>query len=225
MILNLDENDALDFPDLIKYNHLFGNLVAVGGDLSTKRLIKAYKLGIFPWFSTNDPIMWWSPLQRAVLYLDDFYCSKSLQKTIKRSTFDCKINSNFAAVIKQCAIAKRGQAKPETWITANIIKAYIKLHKMGYAHCVESYYKGQLAGGLYGISMGRVFCGESMFAHKTDASKVAMHYLVQHLKQRNFAFIDCQVLNQHTCSLGAKEIPRLEFLQALQQNYSTQNCL
>lgn len=187
-------------------------IVAWGGDLSPARLIQAYKNGIFPWYNKEDPILWWSPNPRLIMELDDFKLSKSLKKSIKK--FNYKFDTNFENVVRMCATIKRAD-DTGTWIQDEIIQAYTKLHQMGIAHSVESYYKGELVGGLYGIVVGKVFCGESMFAKKTDASKAAYATLVKHLKHWGYDFIDCQVPTQHLKSLGAKEITRDEFLQKL----------
>lgn len=182
-------------------------IVAYGGDLSPSRLLKAYREGIFPWFSEGDPIIWWSPNPRFILELDELKISKSLKKSLKK--FEVRFNTNFERVIDSCS----GRSK--TWITPAMREAYIELFNLGHAMSVESYFEDELVGGLYGVIVGRVFCGESMFSHKNDASKVALAILVQELKNRDFDFIDAQVYTPHLASLGAKEIDRGLFLERL----------
>lgn len=187
-------------------------IVAWGGDLNPKRLQIAYQNGIFPWYSKGDPILWWSPDPRFIMELDDFKLSKSLKKSMKKFTY--KIDSAFKEVITACATIKRAD-DAGTWIQKEIIQAYTQLHELNIAHSVESYLDGELVGGLYGVVVGKVFCGESMFAKKSDASKAAYAVLVKHLKYWGYEFIDCQVPTQHLKSLGAKEINRKEFLKRL----------
>jgi leucyl/phenylalanyl-tRNA---protein transferase len=190
-------------------------LLAVGGDLSKERLLEAYRLGIFPWYSEDQPILWWSPDPRLVLDLKDFKISRSLRKTLKRGIFQVTFDHAFEEVIRACAVVPR-EAQNGTWITDEMEKAYIKLHGLGYAHSVESWFGGKLAGGLYGVSLGKCFFGESMFHLKTDASKVALATLVEKLKSWDFHFIDSQMTTEHMLSLGAKELPRRIFLKRLQ---------
>ncbi len=190
-------------------------LLAVGGDLSKERLLEAYRLGIFPWYSEDQPILWWSPDPRLVLDLKDFKISRSLRKTLKRGIFQITFDHAFEEVIRACASVPR-EAQNGTWITDEMEKAYIKLHGLGYAHSVESWFGGKLAGGLYGVSLGKCFFGESMFHLKTDASKVALATLVEKLKSWDFHFIDSQMTTEHMLSLGAKELPRRIFLKRLQ---------
>jgi leucyl/phenylalanyl-tRNA--protein transferase len=190
-------------------------LLAVGGDLSNERLLEAYRLGIFPWYSEDQPILWWSPDPRLVLDLKDFKISRSLRKTLKRGIFQITFDHAFEEVIRSCASVPR-EAQNGTWITDEMEKAYIKLHGLGYAHSVESWFGGKLAGGLYGVSLGKCFFGESMFHLKTDASKVALATLVETLKSWDFHFIDSQMTTEHMLSLGAKELPRRIFLKRLQ---------
>jgi len=190
-------------------------LLAVGGDLSKERLLAAYRLGIFPWYSEDQPILWWSPDPRLVLDLKDFKISRSLRKTLKRGIFQVTFDHAFEEVIRACAVVPR-EAQNGTWITDEMEKAYIKLHGLGYAHSVESWFGGKLAGGLYGVSLGKCFFGESMFHLKTDASKVALATLVEKLKSWDFHFIDSQMTTEHMLSLGAKELPRRIFLKRLQ---------
>ncbi|HVO91862.1 MAG TPA: leucyl/phenylalanyl-tRNA--protein transferase [Terriglobales bacterium] len=189
-------------------------LLAVGGDLSSERLLEAYRAGIFPWYSDEQPILWWSPDPRLVLQLDDFKLSRSLRKTLRRKAFKVTFDRVFEEVIAACAtVAREGQSG--TWITPEMEQAYIELHGLGYAHSVESWFDGQLVGGLYGVSLGRAFFGESMFHRKTDGSKVALATLVEKLRGWEFHFIDSQMTTDHMVGLGAKEISRRIFLKQL----------
>jgi leucyl/phenylalanyl-tRNA--protein transferase len=190
-------------------------LLAVGGDLSNERLLEAYRLGIFPWYSDDQPILWWSPDPRLVLDLNDFKISRSLRKTLKREVFQVTLDHAFEEVIRACAVVPR-EAQNGTWITNEMLKAYVNLHGLGYAHSVESWFGGKLAGGLYGVSLGKCFFGESMFHLKTDASKVALATLVEKLRSWDFHFIDSQMTTEHMLKLGAKELPRRIFLKRLQ---------
>lgn len=202
--------NTISFPDPRHANK--DGIVAWGGDLHPLRLLNAYKVGIFPWYSSSDPILWWSPTPRLIMELDDFKPSRSLKKSMKKFTY--KIDSNFKEVISRCASTTRSNQEG-TWINNDIIDAYAILNQMGYAHSIESYKDGILVGGLYGVAIGKVFCGESMFAEVTDASKSAYAVLVHHLKKWGYSFIDCQVPTGHLKSLGAKEISREEFLYRL----------
>ena len=190
-------------------------LLAVGGDLSNERLLEAYRVGIFPWYSDDQPILWWSPDPRLVLDLKDFKISRSLRKTLKKGVFQVTFDRAFEEVIQACAVVQRA-AQNGTWITEEMREAYINLHGLGYAHSVESWFGGKLAGGLYGVSLGKSFFGESMFHLKTDASKVALATLVEKLKSWDFHFIDSQMTTEHMVRLGAKELPRRIFLKRLQ---------
>jgi leucyl/phenylalanyl-tRNA--protein transferase len=190
-------------------------LLAFGGDLSAKRLLLAYSSGIFPWFSKNEPIMWWSPSPRGILPLDNFKCSKSLKKFVRNSDYQVTINNAFEQVIDECATIPRDDSG--TWITRDMINAYKNLHRLGHAHSVEVWNDNVLVGGLYGVIVGKVFCGESMFHKATNASKLAMLSLVELLKSQAAEFIDCQMQNPHLASLGCIEVPRDEFLMMLQQ--------
>jgi leucyl/phenylalanyl-tRNA--protein transferase len=197
-------------------------LLAVGGDLSSGRLLEAYRLGIFPWYSDNDPILWWSPDPRLVLDLDDFKISRSLRKTLKKQTFRVTFDQAFGDVIQACATVRR-EGQPGTWITDEMQQAYQRLHKLGYCHSVETWFEGELAGGLYGVSLGKAFFGESMFHQRTDASKVALAALVERLKSWDFHFIDAQMTTEHMLRLGAKELPRRVFLKRLAEALKTPN--
>lgn len=188
-------------------------LLAFGGDLSPERLLLAYQQGIFPWFNEDEPPLWWSPAPRMVLYPADLKISRSLNKRLKREEFQISFDTCFAQVINQCAISR--QATTGTWISADIQTAYNQLHQQGYAHSVEVWQDKQLVGGLYGLALGGIFFGESMFSQVSDASKVALVKLSQHLQQQGFSLIDCQVYSDHLASLGAAEISRELFLQTL----------
>lgn len=189
-------------------------LLAVGGDLSKDRILLAYSMGIFPWYSDGSPVLWWSPDPRLVLIPEELKVSRSLVQVIKKGTFSVTMDAAFDRVIKNCAEINR-KGRQGTWITKEMISAYIDLHFAGYAHSVESWQSGELVGGLYGIALGRAFFGESMFAIKSNASKVAFVTLVKYLNKLNFSFIDCQVTTEHLKSLGAKEIARKKFLRML----------
>jgi leucyl/phenylalanyl-tRNA--protein transferase len=191
-------------------------LLAVGGDLSSERLLAAYANGIFPWYSENEPILWWSPDPRLVLFPDKFKVSHSLHQKIKKNVFSVRIDSNFEQVIDACAKTER-EHEDGTWITDEMKAAYIELHRKGYAHSVESYFEGNLVGGLYGVSLGKTFFGESMFHTMTDASKVALYHLVEKAKEFEFLFIDSQVETEHLLSLGAELIPRDTYLNLLKE--------
>jgi len=190
--------------------------LAVGGDLSLPRLILAYKKGIFPWYSEYDPIIWWSPDPRLVLYPDRMNVSKSLKKILKQGRFQITLDLAFDRVIRECAVV-RTEAGQGTWLVEEMIQAYILLHQAGYAHSVEAWSDGKLAGGLYGVSLGACFFGESMFTRVSNASKAAFVTLVRQLKKWEFDMIDCQVRTDHLVRLGAEEIPRKIFLKSLEK--------
>ena len=190
-------------------------LLAIGGDLSSDRLLEAYKRGIFPWYSAGQPILWWSPDPRAVLFFDNFKISRSLSKQLRRKIYTTSFDKCFRQVVESCAAPRKKDPVGGTWITQEMISAYDQLHAMGYAHSVETWHDNKLVGGLYGLAIGRGFFGESMFSAMTDASKVALASLVAQLKRWNFAFIDCQLSSQHILSLGAVELPRARFLKEL----------
>jgi leucyl/phenylalanyl-tRNA--protein transferase len=187
-------------------------LLAVGGCLSEERLLLAYRMGIFPWFSEGDPVLWWSPDPRLVLYPQELRVSKSLQKVIRKKQFHLTMDTAFTRVINACA-SSRTQNAEGTWITKDMIESYIKLHESGFAHSVEAWYKGELAGGLYGVSLGRCFFGESMFTRLSNASKIAFVALVHFLEKLSFDLVDCQITTRHMVSFGAKEVPRAKFLK------------
>jgi len=192
-------------------------LLAVGGDLSQERLLLAYRMGIFPWYSENEPIMWWSPDPRLVLYPCELKVSKSLKKTIKKRLFQVTVDQAFESVIKACA-QSRTRMQEGTWIVDDMIAAYCSLHESGLAHSVETWQAGKLVGGLYGVSLGSCFFGESMFTRINNASKIAFVALVEHLKALNFKLIDCQVTTAHLLNFGAREIPRNRFLMELKKS-------
>ncbi|MBN3561328.1 leucyl/phenylalanyl-tRNA--protein transferase [Aliamphritea spongicola] len=201
------------FPPIEEALEEPNGLLAAGADLSPERLLSAYRQGIFPWFADDEPILWWSPNPRCVMRPEAIHLSKSLRKRIRREGFDVSFDNDFAAVIKACAEPRPGQ--PETWITEDIQQAYINLHRLGHAHSVEVREDGQLVGGLYGIAIGKLFFGESMFSRRTDASKIAYVFFAKQLQKWGYALIDCQVYNDHLASLGAEVIPRTEFKQYL----------
>ncbi len=188
-------------------------LLAAGGDLSPRRLIAGYQRGIFPWFSAGDPILWWAPNPRTILFPERMKISRSLGKTLRRGGYTVRLDSDFPAVMAGCA-APRG-AEGGTWITPEMAAAYQRLHQLGFAHSVETWIDGELAGGLYGVALGRVFFGESMFSRRTDASKIALAHLCRFLEARAFGVIDCQMNTAHLASLGAEEICREQFVRLL----------
>lgn len=193
-------------------------ILAVGGDLSVERLLLAYYNGIFPWFSEDEPIMWWSPNPRFILYPRDIKVSKSMGKLLRKNSFTVTFDTSFRDVISQCA-ALRSEG---TWITADMINAYCKLHELGLAHSVEAWYEGKLVGGLYGVSLGACFFGESMFSTMDNASKTALIVLSEKLIKRGFLLIDCQVYTKHLESMGAVNIPRKEFLKLLEEGLKSE---
>jgi leucyl/phenylalanyl-tRNA--protein transferase len=189
-------------------------LIAVGGDLSSERLLEAYRVGIFPWYAEDQPILWWSPDPRFVLDLDRFKVSRSLRKTLRRRLYQVSFDRVFDEVIAACAVTSR-EGQSGTWITAEMQSAYTELHGLGFAHSAEAWFEGKLVGGLYGVSLGKAFFGESMFHRKADASKVALAVLVEKLKGWGFHFIDSQMATEHMQRLGAEEMPRRVFLKKL----------
>ncbi len=189
-------------------------LLAVGGDLSTERLLLAYRSGIFPWYNDDEPPLWWSPDPRFVLYPDELKVSKSMRQVMKRGEFDFKVDSAFADVIKNCRHVER-KDMDGTWISDDVEQAYTDLHKLGYAHSAETWKDGKLVGGLYGILLGKMFFGESMFSTEANASKFAFMKWVEELKARGVVLIDCQVYTEHLESLGARMIPRRQFIEMI----------
>jgi len=189
-------------------------LLAAGGDLSPERLLDAYRRGIFPWYSEGDPILWWSPDPRMVLFPRELKISRSLGKTLRNRRYETRFDSAFEEVIKSCAAPRKGEAG--TWISGAMMAAYLELHRLGHAHSVETWIDGDLAGGLYGVAVGRVFFGESMYSRVRDASKIALAALVAHLDSAGFGLIDCQMHTRHLETLGAREIPRARFSRLLE---------
>lgn len=208
------------FPALEKALREPDGLLAAGGDLSPQRLLNAYKHGIFPWYSEGEPILWWSPDPRCVLFPDKLKISRSLRKTLKKQLFDIRFDTAFPDVMHGCAQPRPDQ--PGTWITYDMFRAYLDMHERGYAHSVECWQEDELVGGLYGMAIGRVFFGESMFSRVTDASKVALVALCDHLLAHGFRLIDSQVYTAHLESLGAEMIPRREFAE-LVKKYTAEN--
>lgn len=205
--------DRLIFPDPSLADP--SGLLGVGGDLHPDRLLLAYRMGIFPWFSENQPFLWWSPDPRMVLFLDELHVPRSLAKRIRQRSFEIRLDTAFEPVIDACARTPRPD-QAGTWITRDMRSAYIELHHRGFAHSVEAWRDGELAGGLYGVAVGRLFCGESMFAHQPDASKIAFVHLARQLTRWGFPLVDCQVHTRHLERFGAREIPRRRYLQRLQ---------
>lgn len=214
----LDPTDSnYEFPSAENALTEPNGLLAIGGDLSPARIVNAYLQGIFPWYSPDQPILWWSPNPRAVLFPEKFKCSSSLQKLIRKKKFSTTIDKDFDSVIQHCAKTSR-KDQNGTWITDEMHRAYIKLHQADIAHSVECWLDDQLVGGLYGLALGNVFFGESMFSHTSNASKVAFAHLVDELRKSNYALIDCQVTSGHLMSLGAEDISRKRFLELIRQH-------
>jgi leucyl/phenylalanyl-tRNA--protein transferase len=211
-VYQLSEDLAFPSPHLASKE----GLLAVGGDLSRSRLLLAYSLGIFPWYSDGEPILWWSPDPRLVLYPDELKITRSLNKVIKKGAFTLTIDRAFDRVINECARVPREKQRG-TWIVAEMVEAYCRLHAYGFAHSVEAWADNRLAGGLYGVSLGRCFFGESMFTHVSNASKVAFVALVQYLQSLNFTLIDCQISTDHLIRFGAREISRTRYLRELEE--------
>lgn len=212
-IFLLDE--APLFPDARLAQDEPNGLLAIGGDLSAPRLIEAYRHGIFPWFCEDEPILWWSPDPRCVFLLDEVHVSRSLKRELNKGLYHVTINKAFQEVIRQCAAPRSDQ--PDTWILPEMQQAYYKLHQLGLAHSIEVWDQESLVGGMYGVSIGRFFFGESMFSRRPNASKIALVYLAHYLKQAGFLMIDAQVGNPHLYRMGASDMSRDEFLQLLEQ--------
>ena len=204
------------FPPLETALATPNGLLCAGADLSAERILSAYHQGIFPWFSDGEPILWWSPDPRMVLFPAEFKVSRSLRRTLRASDYQVRLDSSFPAVLAACANTPR-PGQPGTWITDAMQAAYRQLHQLGWAHSVEVWREDKLIGGLYGLAIGRMFYGESMFSHQTDASKIAAAHLARFLESRGFGMIDCQMRTEHLASLGAREIPRTEFIRQLEQ--------
>lgn len=205
--------DTTDFPPVSQALQDPNGLLAAGGDLSSARLLSAYRQGIFPWFDDDQPILWWSPDPRCVLYPEQLHVSRSLAKAMRRLDYEITFDTAFSEVITACSAPRSYET--ETWITDDMQAAYIELHKQGQAHSVELWVNGELTGGLYGIAMGALFFGESMFSRASNASKIAFAHFVEQLKNWGYYLIDCQVDSEHLTSLGASTIPRSEFIRIL----------
>jgi leucyl/phenylalanyl-tRNA--protein transferase len=206
--------EALEFPPV----HLATpeGLLAVGGDLSIQRLLLAYRSGIFPWYSESEPLLWWSPDPRLVLFPRELIISRSLRKILRQQRYDISMDTDFRSVIASCASVRR-KDQAGTWLTDEMIDAYIRLYNHGYAHSIETWHKGKIVGGLYGVSIGGCFFGESMFSIRRDASKVALVHLSRFAIQKGIGFIDCQVPSEHLRRLGAQSLPRRQFLELLER--------
>jgi leucyl/phenylalanyl-tRNA--protein transferase len=209
-------SEQQDFPPV--HNALVepNGLLAAGGDLSVARLLKAYRLGIFPWFSAGQPILWWSPDPRMVLLPEELHISRSLARRLKKQDYEIRYDTAFGEVLRACAETPR-PGQDGTWITRDMMTAYCELHALGHAHSLEVYMHGHLAGGIYGVAIGKMFYAESMFHHVTDASKIALVHLVWKLREAGFGLIDCQMKTSHLASLGAREISRNLFIHRLQR--------
>ena len=217
-IFQLNETSIFPKPEFAEEN----GLLAVGGDLSIKRLLSAYSQGIFPWYSDGDPPLWWFTDPRLVLFPDEFHVSKRLARTVRNSMFRTTFDTDFEAVIRSCADVRRSREEG-TWISLEIQSAFIDFHHAGYAHSVECWLQDELAGGLYGIQIGKVFFGESMFTRKSNASKVALAALVSHLKKQGVQLIDCQMTTDHLLSFGAREISGSQFTELLHKHIQPSN--
>ena len=213
-MLRLNRHD-LRFPPVDQASR--EGLLAVGGDLSPERLLEAYRQGIFPWYNDDQPILWWSPDPRAVLFPDKLHVSRSLKRSLRSHVFTVTLDTNFRNIMEQCAGPRPQYPEGGTWITGEMLDAYTRLHGLGYAHSVETWQNGCLVGGLYGVAIGGAFFAESMFTRVDDASKVALVRLVKQLEAWNFRLIDCQQFSPHVSRFGAEEIPRSEFIEHLNQ--------
>lgn len=208
------------FPPVARALAEPNGLLAAGGDLSPERLVDAYRHGIFPWYSDDQPLLWWSPDPRMALFPAELRLTRSLKKRLRRRDYEIRADTSFEQVMRACAEPRDRQ--DGTWITDDMIDAYCALHEQGLAHSVETWIDGELAGGLYGVALGRMFYGESMFTRATDASKLALAHLVRQLERWKFGMIDCQMKTAHLAAFGAREIPRAEFTRRLQElvNYA-----
>ena len=211
------------FPPIAHAQSGPNGLLAIGGDLSTKRLLDAYRQGIFPWFNLGEPVLWWSPDPRMILIPNQFKISRSLSKVLRNSEYQVRTDTAFEQVMRACAAPRNDQHG--TWVNEEMIRAYCKLHQLRYAHSVEIWINNKLVGGLYGISLGRAFYGESMFSYANNASKVALAHLCRQLHRWQFGIIDCQMSTPHLASLGAHEMPREDFLAKLKElvNYDSRD--
>jgi len=207
--------DNAPFPPVERALLSPNGLLAAGGDLSVPHLIGAYRNGIFPWFNSGEPVLWWSPDPRMVLIPGEFKISRSMARVLRNADYEVRSDTAFEQVMRGCAAPRGGQRG--TWIHEDMIAAYGALHEMGYAHSVEVWIGGELAGGLYGVAIGRMFYGESMFSHTSNASKIALAHLARQLARWQFGMIDCQMNTAHLASLGAREIPRSEFIARLRE--------
>ena len=210
-----EQADPNWFPPLDQALREPPGLLAAGGDLSPTRLLAAYERGVFPWYSAQQPILWWSPDPRMVLFPEEFKCSRSLSKTLRHGPFVTRLDQAFSATIRACAAPRR--SGPDTWLNAEMIASYDQLHELGFGHSVETYRGDSLVGGLYGIQLGQVFFGESMFSLERDASKVALARLVGECRARDIKVIDCQVASPHLAAMGAREVSRSQFVGLLRQ--------
>ncbi len=210
----LDEHTRFQFPP--PRGATEDGIVGVGGNLSPGMLLSAYSQGVFPWYSEGEPLLWWNPDPRFVLFPDRLHVSKSLAKLLRKQRFTFTFDIAFREVIETCGAVER-PGQPGTWITSEMIEAYVELHKLGFAHSLEVWNSGSIAGGLYGVSLGKVFCGESMFFLESGASKAALVHLVRTLKPLGFGLIDSQVYTRHLDGMGAEEIPRAEYLKLLER--------
>ncbi len=215
-VFQLPDEILFPHPELAEEN----GLLAIGGDLSPERLVAAYKAGIFPWYSQNDPILWWFTSPRLVIYPGEFRIPKRLARYIRKPLYQITMDTAFQQVISACANVRRNK-EGGTWITKEMQEAYCRLHHLGYAHSVECWHNDQLAGGLYGVALGRVFFGESMFTHFSNSSKIALVSLVTHLRSKDFRLIDCQMSTDHLVQLGAREISGKKFRKHLESFIST----
>ena len=209
-----EDSPADSFPPVTQALEQPNGLLCAGGDLSVARLIEAYSQGIFPWYGEDEPLLWWSPNPRTVIESQSFHLSRSMQRFLKQHPYSLSIDKDFDAVINACAAPRA--SSPETWILEEMREAYNALHQAGQAHSLEVWEGGELVGGIYGVAAGAAFCGESMFSRRSNTSKLALWTLLQQLKRWGFSLFDCQLWNDHLGSLGAYEVPRDQYLQALQ---------
>ncbi|MEQ1668123.1 MAG: leucyl/phenylalanyl-tRNA--protein transferase, partial [Sulfuriferula sp.] len=210
-----------DFPPVVRALQEPNGLLAAGGELRPDWLIAAYQCGIFPWFNEGQPILWWSPDPRMVLFPQELHVPKSLARVMRKGGYEIRVDTAFEAVMNACSLPRHGQ--DGSWISAEMVAAYTQLHQLGYAHSIENWQHGELVGGLYGVALGQVFYGESMFAKVDDASKIAFVHLVQQLQAWDFKVIDCQMNTAHLARFGAREIARADFMQILQHNKGVSN--
>ncbi len=218
-----EQADPTWFPPLEQALREPPGLLAAGGDLRPARLLAAYERGQFPWYSAQQPILWWSPDPRMVLFPEEFNCSRSLRKTLRSGRYTTRTDHAFAATIRACAAPRR--SGPDTWLNAEMISSYETLHALGFGHSVETYHADALVGGLYGLQLGQVFFGESMWSGEPDASKVALARLVDECRAREIRVIDCQVASSHLATLGAREVSRSQFAALLRQFARRQPCV